>query len=461
MPIESNEPPDLLFDELCSLTKMTSSEEIRDASLNVTKVKVMKGTHRKPYRGSKIKVSTPGSAGASSVLRRLRSAKVAGKAHGRADGYPSDNRGGNRVVFTPMNDEISKVLSDVKSGVLNSNLKISLGCSNDNSSVCALNNEVDVNDLMGRYTTPGSAGASSVLRRLRSAKVAGKAHDRADGYPSDNRGGKRVVFTPMNDEINKVLSDVKSGVLNSNLKFSLGCSNDNSSVCALNNEVDVNDLSNDGSFIKSPLDSGMNVESSPVDKSYGLKTSPDHTSMGDIGNASCGFASSKDGIAIAETRILSDREMAGSGNNTEHTSMEDVVSTGVVQDSSQDGIASYKVGSGFKFGKNINASGILKKPDGPLFSVQFGNISNSNPFSKKHVVPIKGVWNDNRIKAFGSSILSNKFSAVVDRFAEKLKQECMATKMEYMPDFVCKLGNGNRRISFTAEEVYKGGQACS
>ncbi|GJU33654.1 hypothetical protein Tco_1182008 [Tanacetum coccineum] len=368
MPIESNEPPDLLFDELCSLTKMTSSEEIRDASLNVTKVKVMKGTHRKPYRGSKIKVSTP-----------------------------------------------------------------------------------------------GSAGASSVLRRLRSAKVAGKAHGRADGYPSDNRGGKRVVFTPMNDEISKVLSDVKSGVLNSNLKISLGCSNDNSSVCALNNEVDVNDLSNDGSFIKSPLDSGMNVESSPVAKSCGLKTSPDHTSMGDVGNASCGFASSKDGIAIAETKILSDKEMAGSGNNTEHTSMEDVVSTCVVQDSSQDGIASYKVGSGFKFGKNTNASGILKKPDGPLFSVQFGNISNSNPFSKKHVVPIKGVWNDNRIKAFGSSILSNKFSAVVDRFAETLKQgaECMANKMEYMPDFVCKLDNRNRRINFTAEEVYKGEQTCS
>ncbi|GJX22698.1 putative reverse transcriptase domain-containing protein [Tanacetum coccineum] len=295
--------------------------------------------------------------------------------------------------------------------------------------VFALTQDQAANTSVGRYTTPGSAGASSVLRRLRSAKVAGKAHDRADGYPSDNRGGKRVVFTPMNDEINKVLSDVKSGVLNSNLKFSLVSFNDNSSVCALNNEVDVNDLSNDGSFIKSPLDSGMNVESSPVDKSYGLKTSPDHTSMGDIGNASCGFASSKDGIAIVETRILSDREMAGSGNNTEHTSMEDVVSTGVVQDSSQDGIASYKVRSGFKFGKNINASGILKKPDGPLFSVQFG------------------------IKVFGYSISSNQFSAVVDRFAEKLKQgtEEMATKMEYMPDSVCKMDFARVLVEVSAE----------
>nr|GEU37378.1 uncharacterized mitochondrial protein AtMg00810-like [Tanacetum cinerariifolium] len=44
--VESNEPHDPLFDELYSLTKMTSAEEIRDASLNVTKIKVMKGLHR-------------------------------------------------------------------------------------------------------------------------------------------------------------------------------------------------------------------------------------------------------------------------------------------------------------------------------------------------------------------------------------------------------------------------------
>ncbi|GKB36419.1 putative reverse transcriptase domain-containing protein [Tanacetum coccineum] len=87
MPIESNEPPDPPFDELYTLTKMMSSDEIRDASLNDTKVKVMKGRHHKPLKGVKTKVSTPGSAGAGSVFRRLRTSKVAGKAHDRVEAY--------------------------------------------------------------------------------------------------------------------------------------------------------------------------------------------------------------------------------------------------------------------------------------------------------------------------------------------------------------------------------------
>nr|GFD05059.1 hypothetical protein [Tanacetum cinerariifolium] len=39
----------------------------------------------------------------------------------------------------------------------------------------------------------GSAGAGSVLRRLRSAKIAGKACDRAEGSPHDDRGGNMGV----------------------------------------------------------------------------------------------------------------------------------------------------------------------------------------------------------------------------------------------------------------------------
>ncbi|GKD45057.1 hypothetical protein Tco_1269702 [Tanacetum coccineum] len=51
MPIDSNKPRDPLFDEFCELTKMTSAEEICNASFNDTKVKVVKGKHRKPFRG--------------------------------------------------------------------------------------------------------------------------------------------------------------------------------------------------------------------------------------------------------------------------------------------------------------------------------------------------------------------------------------------------------------------------
>nr|GFB51664.1 hypothetical protein [Tanacetum cinerariifolium] len=105
------------------------------------KVKVMKVKHRKPHRG--VKVSTPGSVGAGSVLKRLRSAKSSGKARDRNEDSPGDNRGGKRVVSTPMDDEINKVLSNVRSGMLNTNLKFSLGCPDSDMPVCALNNVSD------------------------------------------------------------------------------------------------------------------------------------------------------------------------------------------------------------------------------------------------------------------------------------------------------------------------------
>ncbi|GKG10478.1 hypothetical protein Tco_0341878 [Tanacetum coccineum] len=65
---------------------MTSADDICNASFNDTKVKVMKVKHRKPYRG--VKISTPGSASAGSILRHLKSAKVAGKARDRAEVSP-------------------------------------------------------------------------------------------------------------------------------------------------------------------------------------------------------------------------------------------------------------------------------------------------------------------------------------------------------------------------------------
>nr|GEZ41223.1 RNA-directed DNA polymerase, eukaryota, reverse transcriptase zinc-binding domain protein [Tanacetum cinerariifolium] len=275
-----------------------------------------------------------------------------------------------------------------------------------------------------KVSTPGSAGAGSVLRRLRSAKSFGKAQDRNEDSLGDNRGGKHVVSTSTNNEINKV---------------------------------------NDGSFINSPLDNfGLNDLGSPVAKSCGLQTSFDHTGMGDVGNTVCSPTSSKGGIASAKTGNVNDRDMAGSGALNEHTSMEDVVNTGGVCSSSQDGIASYKVGRGFVFGKKENSKGILNPPVGPFFNVSFSNIASGNPF-KKPIASNGGTWNMDGGKSFGSNMHSNQFSIDVDRFAEKLKQgsEEIALKMEYVPSSVCKLENGNRRISFSAEEVCKGGQACS
>ncbi|GJY79813.1 hypothetical protein Tco_0485614 [Tanacetum coccineum] len=172
----------------------------------------------------------------------------------------------------------------------------------------------------------GSTGAGFVYKRS-SFRLTGVCKDRdelTEGYPTDNRGGKHLSNSLMNDEINKVLSGLTLGSINSNLKFSMGRSID---------------------FAPFLLDNAvMNKLGSLVAKSCGLKTSLEHTGMGDVGSAGCGLASSKDGIAIAETGIKCD----------------------------------------------------------------------------------KGI-------------------------------EEMALKMEYDPGSVCKLENRNRRISFSTEEVYKGG----
>nr|GFB40992.1 hypothetical protein [Tanacetum cinerariifolium] len=249
----------------------------------------------------------------------------------------------------------------------------------------------------------------SLLRHLRSTKVAGKARDRADASPSYNRGGKRKASSPKKDVIDKVLYKLKSGALDRNLLFSMGSASDVvNPICSLNNEINANEFSywNDGSLIKIPCNKSPSSYkySSPIAKSFGLNTSHDHISMSDVGNTGVGIASSKDRIAIVETGILSDREKVGHEIVFEHTSIEDVVSTGVAQDNSQDGIASYKGGRGFVFGKRKNTDSILNKPVGPF-------------------------------------LVFSLFSADVDRFAKKLKQgtEELALKMEYVPSSVSRI----------------------
>nr|GEW66201.1 hypothetical protein [Tanacetum cinerariifolium] len=293
----------------------------------------------------------------------------------------------------------------------------------------ALFNDTKVKVMKGKHhkaprgikvSTPGSARAGSVLRRLRSAKIAGKARDRAEGSPRDDRGGKCVVSTPLNPEINKVITDFNFGALNSNLKFAMGCSNNDSiDICSLN-VADSNELcnGNDGSFIKFPLDSDPNIcfKCSPVAKSCSLKTSHEHTSMGDVGNTGVGIASSKDGIAIAETNILKVKGIACSGTSNEHTSTEDVVNTGCVFSSSEDGISSYKGGSDFKFGKVKNFVGILKNPSGPFFSAHM----------ERTPLIIR---------------LLQSLMMVVFGIKREQGSEYLALKMEYVPSSISKLEN--------------------
>ncbi|GJZ84033.1 UDP-galactose transporter 1 [Tanacetum coccineum] len=75
--------------------------------------------------------------------------------------------------------------------------------------------------------------------------------------PVDSRGGKRVVTSPINNELDKVLCDFKTGSINSRLKFAIGSSNEQcSNGCPLIKRINANDgcNGNDGSFIKLPLD---------------------------------------------------------------------------------------------------------------------------------------------------------------------------------------------------------------
>ncbi|GKF09033.1 hypothetical protein Tco_0043257 [Tanacetum coccineum] len=91
-----------------------------------------------------------------------------------------------------------------------------------------------------------------------------------------------------------------------------------------------------------------------------------------------------------------DDGMAGPSIGSEHTSMEDVVNTSYVPSSGLDGIASSKEGCSFEFG--------------------------ANPFYKKPVGMNDRKWMNGKVNGVGSTMLSNQFTADVDRFAKKLKQ---------------------------------------
>ncbi|GKA43881.1 hypothetical protein Tco_0736605 [Tanacetum coccineum] len=295
MPIESK-PLDPLIEELCILTNITLPDDIRVVPMNEFRVKVGRGRPKNSVNGVKIKVSTPSSA---------------------------------------------------------------------------------------------STGARDVLKCLRSTKIGGKAHDRFESSPIDNRGGKRVVTTPISNELDKVLSN-------------------------LNKETNANDdcNGNNGLFIKLLLDnSPIKNQSRPVAKSSGLKTSFENTDIGDVGSISSDQTSFRDGITSGKTGNGFESGMAGPCASNEHTGMEDIVSTSVVPSSIEDGIASYKDGIDFN---------LVKIPSGNLFG-------------KKPVVLSDKGWNNGGIKAFKSSILSNQFSTDVDRFAKRLKQgtEELALKIKY------------------------------
>lgn len=142
MPIVTNKPPDPPNEDHFFTPSLMTSAKNRHSSLGDSNddlsnsdagIKV--GKLRKHRRGIKIKVPTPNSAkaGAGSIWRRLRSSKLMGKSRNRSESSPVDVRGGKRVVTIPADDSINMVLTDLKSGCIDSHLKFALGSSNDNN----------------------------------------------------------------------------------------------------------------------------------------------------------------------------------------------------------------------------------------------------------------------------------------------------------------------------------------
>ncbi|PWA71325.1 RNA-directed DNA polymerase, eukaryota, Reverse transcriptase zinc-binding domain protein [Artemisia annua] len=274
-----------------------------------------------------------------------------------------------------------------------------------------------------KISTPGSAsaGADARLKSLRSSKVFGKPRKRVDSSPIDNRGGKRVICASAEDEIGKVLNDLRSGAIDTNLKFALGSNCDkNASVKSADFHDETN--SNDGSFINLPIDKTPldNYQMNPVAKSEGLEPGSGCTSKGVGRNTSCTQTGSKDSCAMAKTG--KDVEMTGLDPRSEQTDMEDVVKNGEQAPSDLNGIVKDKIGNGFEFGRKDNDKGILNKPIGPLFTVQFGKNGINNPFVKNTVSQKDNAWNSSGIKGFGNTVIANQFIVNADRFAEKLKQ---------------------------------------
>nr|GEV44937.1 hypothetical protein CTI12_AA196540 [Tanacetum cinerariifolium] len=109
------------------------------------KAKGMRGGPRKPHKGIKIEVSTQGyfPAGAGSMLKRLCSSKVVGKARDRVESSPVDNRGGRKTSneHISMEDVVSTgvVRSSSLDGITNNKVEeMALNMEYVPNSVCKL-----------------------------------------------------------------------------------------------------------------------------------------------------------------------------------------------------------------------------------------------------------------------------------------------------------------------------------
>nr|GEZ19827.1 reverse transcriptase domain, reverse transcriptase zinc-binding domain protein [Tanacetum cinerariifolium] len=214
MPIDTNKPPDPLVDEFCILTKMTSLEDVSFDAVKDTKVNVVKGKPHKPYWGRSIKLSNLGSSSASagSILKRICSSKVSGKARDRVESSPCDNRGGKRVISNF--DSIDNVINCLLNEDSDNN---SLSPSNDGlfikEPLCHVNDSIknlDFESLVAigsDSTTPAKTGIDFEFRKWIALKIS-----------SDNRRFEQCNSNAGNRFGSKIMSNQYSAVADSFVK---------------------------------------------------------------------------------------------------------------------------------------------------------------------------------------------------------------------------------------------------
>ncbi|GKB46389.1 hypothetical protein Tco_0897142 [Tanacetum coccineum] len=297
--------------------------------------------------------------------------------------------------------------------------------------------------IMVESPQSASAGAGSVLKRLRSSKIAGKARIRNEISPVNVNRGKRSNSSTIvvDDVLSKVLDRIsydkgiseemtfREGTVDSIKKSSIvdKCNSDvkNSGKHMVTN-CDI--VENDGSFINEPVRSVI-VEND------------EHDIRSD--KVEC-----REDFNMVDNTLPTDNVSTHNVADVEHVADSHVrnVDNGVNGDGCNEG------GTEFVFGSNYGSKGILNKPTVRLSSVQFG----PNLFHK-HKSSTAWSYGKFGVKNWNADGYLN-----IECFAEKMKKgvEDRELQMSYVPQFVSKQENGARRIDISVEDIKKGSEAC-
>ncbi|PWA54700.1 hypothetical protein CTI12_AA432400 [Artemisia annua] len=255
-----------------------------------------------------------------------------------------------------------------------------------------------------KIKSPGStsAGAGSILKRLRNSKLEGK------------RPSKPL---PVDDVLNKVLDRIAydKGIA-TQMMFKEGVKDyvakpsnviKGSGYCSI--------VGNDGSFINNPIDTCANGSD---DQRNGLGNKSDVVNKGAVEFNMADVEHDKD-----DSTRKADKNVGDVGNEN----------------------------STFVFGNVESGKGILKKPNVGLTSVQFG----PSLFYKSN-----SAWSSGKN---GAKNLNAAGTVNIESFAKKMKKgvEDRELQMIFTPQSVSRNSVGSRRIAISVDDIKKGSEACA